>query len=123
MDNYICKTNSFLRKVNSCFPKIALAETGSFLTSLKGVWIPPRRNFPLRGNSVNILFVSSKNRSSHRTCSVKRGILRNFANFTRKHLWQSLFYTKETLAQAFSCEFCEISKNTFFYRTPPDDGF
>ena len=25
---------------------------------------------------------------------------------------------KETLAQVFSCEFCEISKNTFFYRTP-----
>ena len=26
---------------------------------------------------------------------------------------------KETLAQVFSCEFCEISKNTFLYRTPP----
>ena len=25
----------------------------------------------------------------------------------------------ETLAQAFSCEFCEISKNSFSYRTPP----
>ena len=25
---------------------------------------------------------------------------------------------KKTLAQVFSCEFCEISKNTFFYRTP-----
>ena len=24
----------------------------------------------------------------------------------------------ETLAQVFSCEFCKISKNTFFYRTP-----
>ena len=23
----------------------------------------------------------------------------------------------------FSCEFCEISKNIFFYRTPPDDCF
>ena len=28
------------------------------------------------------------------------------------------FITNETLAQLFSCEFCEISKNTFFYRTP-----
>ena len=26
---------------------------------------------------------------------------------------------KEALAQVFSCEFCEISKNTFSYRTPP----
>ena len=28
------------------------------------------------------------------------------------------FIKNETLAQVFSCEFCEISKNTFFYRTP-----
>ena len=28
------------------------------------------------------------------------------------------FVKKETLAQVFSCEFCEISKNTFFNRTP-----
>ena len=27
------------------------------------------------------------------------------------------FIKKETLAQMFSCEFCEISKNTFSYRT------
>ena len=26
---------------------------------------------------------------------------------------------KETLAQVFSCEFCEISQNTFSYRAPP----
>ena len=25
---------------------------------------------------------------------------------------------KKTLAQVFSCEFCEIDKNTFYYRTP-----
>ena len=30
---------------------------------------------------------------------------------------------KESLAQVFPCESCEISKNTFFYRTPPDDCF
>ena len=28
------------------------------------------------------------------------------------------FIKKETLAQVFSCEFCEISKNTFSYGTP-----
>ena len=27
---------------------------------------------------------------------------------------ESLFFEKETLAQVFSCEFCEISKNVFF---------
>ena len=43
------------------------------------------------------------------------GVLKNFTNSTGKHLWQSLFYNK---AQVFSCEFCEIFKNTFFNRTP-----
>ena len=28
------------------------------------------------------------------------------------------FIKKETLVQVFSCEFCEISKNNFLYRTP-----
>ena len=58
-------------------------------------------------------------------CSVRKGVHRNFAKFTGKHLRQSLFFNKvaggacnfikkETLAQVFSCEFCEIFKNTFF---------
>ena len=33
------------------------------------------------------------------------------------------FIKKDNLAQVFSCEFCEISQNTFFYRTPLDDCF
>ena len=67
-------------------------------------------------------------RSSHQRCSIKKGVLRNFAKFTGKHLCQRLFFNKvaclrpeacnfikkETLAQVFSCEFCNISKNTFF---------
>ena len=52
-------------------------------------------------------------RSSHRRFSVKKGVLRNFAKFTGKQLCQSLLLKKESLAQVFSCEFFEISKNTF----------
>ena len=54
----------------------------------------------------------------------KRAVLRNFTKFAEKHLSKSLFLIKlqtskkEALAQVFSCELCEISKNTFFYRTP-----
>ena len=55
----------------------------------------------------------------------KKGVLKNFAKFTGKHLCQSLFFNKflgfmkeETLVQEFSCEFCEISENSFSYRTP-----
>ena len=53
--------------------------------------------------------------------SSNEGVLRNFAKLTGKHLCQILFFNKvvkkvfkkETLAQVFSCEFCQISKNTF----------
>ena len=61
-------------------------------------------------------------------------VFKNFAKFTRKHLCQSLCFNKvaggacnlikkEILTMMFSCEFCEISKSAFFYRTPPDDCF
>ena len=33
-------------------------------------------------------------RSSHQRCSVKKGVLRNFAKFTGKHLCQSLSFNK-----------------------------
>ena len=33
------------------------------------------------------------------------------------------FIKKETVAQVFSCEFCESFKNTFSYRTPLGDCF
>ena len=33
-------------------------------------------------------------RSSHRRCSVKKGVLRNLTKFTGKHLHQSLFFNK-----------------------------
>ena len=62
----------------------------------------------------------------------KKGLLRNIAKFTGKHLCQILFFNnvaglrpqvcnfikKESLIQVFSCEFCEISKKTFSYRKP-----
>ena len=64
-------------------------------------------------------------RSSHRSCSVRKGVLRNFAKFTGKHLWPQdcNFIKKEALTQVFSCEFCEISKEHLFYTTPPGDCF
>ena len=92
-------------------------------------------------NSLNFFWIWTKIseiltvvRSSHQRCSVTKGVLRNFENFTGKNLCQCLFFNKDaglspatllkkTLAQVFSCEFCKISKNTFSYRKPPDDCF
>ena len=77
-------------------------------------------------------------RSSLPEVFYKKGVLRNYAKFTGKHVCQRLFFNKvadlrpatllkkslwpkvcnfikkESLPQVFSCEFCEISRNTFF---------
>ena len=67
------------------------------------------------GNIVNILTGKDEtirpikigtSRSSLPEVFYKKGVLRNFAKLTGKHLCQS-------------CGSCEISKNTFFYRIPP----
>ena len=51
-----------------------------------------------------------KTRRKTQSCTfIKKETLAQVCNFIKK----------ETLAQVFSCEFCEISKNTFPYGTPP----
>ena len=50
----------------------------------------------------------------------QKGVMRNFAKFTRKHLCRK----NETLAQLFSCEFRKLCKNTNFaerHRTTVSD--
>ena len=52
---------------------------------------------------------------------IKKETLTEACSFIKKktlaEAWN--FIKKETLAQVFSCELCEISKNTFSYRTLP----
>ena len=55
-------------------------------------------------------------RSSHLRCSVKKGVLRNFAEFTGKYLCQRLFFNKVAglrhatlLKRSHWHTFCEIS--------------
>ena len=50
-------------------------------------------------------------RSSHRRCSVRKGVLRNFAKFTGKHLRQSLFFNKVAL----HWRTAQIQKSTLFF--------
>ena len=67
-------------------------------------------------------------RSSRQKVYCEKDVLRNFTKFTGKHCVRvpfliklqevCNFIKKETLAQVFSCEFCEISQKTFPYRTP-----
>ena len=70
-------------------------------------------------------------RSSRPKVFCKRGVLKNFANFTGRHLCQNLFLNKiaglrpATLLKkrlwhrCFPVNFLKFLKNTFSYRTPP----
>ena len=111
--------NQYVRNYKKCVlsQKKGLQKRGSFSAF-------PSKLFFKRNWSQNHIFTHC--RSSPPEVFCKKIFLRNLAKFTAKHLWQSLFFNKvagliekETLAQVFSCEFCQISKNTFSYRTPP----
>ena len=61
-----------------------------------------------------ILLINNTNlRSSHRRCSVKKGVLRNFAKFTEKHLCQSPFFN-EVAGRA-----CDFIKKGLWHRCFP----
>ena len=44
--------------------------------------------------AVLLIYFCQNFRSSHQKCSIKKGVLKNFAKFTGKHLCQSLFLNK-----------------------------
>ena len=71
-------------------------------------------------------------RSSHQSCSARKGVVRKFSKFTRKHLCQVLFYNKvagpepATLLKVtlwhrcFPINFAKFLR-TPFHRTPLND--
>ena len=69
-------------------------------------------------------------RSIHLRVFYKKGVLRNFAKFTEKHMYRSLIFNKVAGLQparllkrdsdsGVFLQYCEISNNTFFYGTQP----
>ena len=103
-------------------------------TPFLAIFFNVKQNSRMRHKEVHLVKqVLPKHWRSHWRFSVRKGVLRNFAKFLGKLLCQSLFliklqashsfsiklqtwglqlFKKETVAQVFSCEFCEISKNT-----------
>ena len=62
--------------------------------------------------SVKKIFLEIAQKSQENTCAKVSFLIKLQASGLQP-------IKKETLAQVLSCEFCEISKNTFSYRTPP----
>ena len=54
-----------------------------------------------------------------RRCSVKKVFFEISQNSQENTCARDSFLIKLPLVQVFFCEFCEISKNTFIYKTPP----
>ena len=105
----------------------------SIILISKGIWSQRVNVFFVFWNPIRTFRELNLIRSSLLQVFGKKGVLRNCAKFTVKHLPQSLFLnkvaglrsatlSKKRLAQVFSYDFCEISKNTFSYRTPPVTG-
>ena len=67
-----------------------------------------------RRRSVKKVFLEILQNSQENTC-----VGGSFFNKVAGLKLATLFKKSLSLAQVFSCEFCEISKNTFFHRTPP----
>ena len=68
-------------------------------------------------NSCMLLYSKWKTRGSRPEVFRQKGVLKYFAKFTGKDLWQSLFLNK--VAGLSTVFFSAISKNTFLYRTLP----
>ena len=67
-----------------------------------------------RSKTIECSFTFKRQNQPPEVFCKKKEDIKNFSKFTGKHLCHSLFLKKKTLGQAFSCEFWEISKNTFF---------
>ena len=73
-------------------------------------------------NLVARIFVCSKVRKSHRRCSIKIYVLKNFAKLIGKFVTVTYasdcnFIWKGTLSWKFSYDFCEVFNNVFLHKT------
>ena len=69
---------------------------------------------PLNVDRLKNLLCNKISRSSHRRCSVKKGVLKNFAKVTEKHLcWRSLSFIKRLQYKCFPVKFENFLEQLF----------
>ena len=117
----IKKKNFFSSFIVLFFPYIYFRWYCSLLKRVTVTYIPKYPDWTKYPN-INKRFTCrrsvSTSANSYRRCSVRKDVLKNFGNFTRKNLCWSLFLMKlQGLGQVFSCEFCKILKKTFLHDT------
>ena len=62
-------------------------------------------------------WLSDSVRSSHQRCSVRKGVLRNFAKFTGKHLRERLSLKKSVWRRCFTVNFTKFLRTPFSQNT------
>ena len=87
------------------------------VTPYSSLFISSRRSINWKSESYQILASWLISEAVAQRCSVKNAFLEISQNSLKNTCARVSFLIK-FLAQMFSCEFCKISKNTFFYRTP-----
>ena len=113
------------------------------LSHLKVMWKPCKTIFllvlfsalTLFVQEINMIILTSRNfewfdeclsvifRSSLRRCSIRKGVLRNFAKFTGKHLRQSHCFKKRDSGPGVCLWILENFSDHLFYRTRLSDCF
>ena len=74
---------------------------------------PQESRVPLNVDRLKNLLCNKISRSSHRRCSVKKGVLKNFAKVTEKHLCWSLFLIKRLQYKCFPVKFENFLEQLF----------
>ena len=77
----------------------------------------PCQIFKVMRHIENPGIATTVSRSSHRRCSITKGVLKNFTKFTGKHLYQSLFFNE--VASGLK----NRPQKHLFYGAPLDDCF
>ena len=116
---------SLIKLNRNLFPCSVEVPLGRFMSSK--LQEKAKKTSLIHTNTLSCRYAVFPNKDSNQSSSLKKcsnppGLqrhpnLRHSFDF-KLHASSRNFITKQTLAQVFSCEFCEISKNTFYYRTP-----
>ena len=87
----VCNSIKFIFYTTRPFVKISYNSENFWRKSLL---LTIDLSFFFRNSKLRSGMASSINRSSQRRCSLRKGVLRNFAKFTGKQPYQSLFFNK-----------------------------
>ena len=105
--------NQVLLKILQIYRKTFVFESLFNKTAGLQVYFEENLRTAAPGNEM----ITQINRSSHHRCSMKKGVCSNFAKFTGKHLYHSLFFNKVSGNRRFPVHFAKFLRAPIFQNT------